>query len=488
MKVSLATHEDLGIIRATLRDLQPGSAHQARFPPEPSSIFTPARHANALDPQRVLVIGNRGVGKSFWSSVLTHESTRNAVSPHYPRLALSKIQAVLGFHEDAGKDGGAAPSPALLSDFYLKHGHSPESIWRAVLIRSLSMELNDGIHTSLRDALVWSSVNTEDAEEYLRDADNTFYEQDRVFLIVFDALDRLGDSWDVITPLTQGVLRLALDMRGFRALKAKVFMRTDQSKNDSLFRFSDASKLRSDSVHLVWRREELYGLLYKHLIASDDARDALFQLAGEDTSLMSALLGDAAAQQELFYRLAGEYMGGGPKRGRTYTWLYDHLADTFGETSPRSFITAVQKAATHSPQPRDTVIDYAGIRAGVQEASVVRVRELKEDYDWIEDVLDALEGLEVPCEPQLFVSRWRARGTIRKMTTGVSPATPQHSRLLPLEVSTDDENPEAALLQALANIGVVEFRTEVRINVPDLFRVAARIKRRGGVRPPPSRS
>jgi len=36
----------------------------------------------------------------------------------------------------------------------------------------------------------------------------------------------------------------------------------------------------------------------------------------------------------------------------------------------------------------------------------------------------------------------------------------------------------------LKSIGVVEERSAERINMPDLFRVAAEIKRKGGVRPP----
>lgn len=133
--------------------------------------------------------------------------------------------------------------------------------------------------------------------------------------------------------------------------------------------------------------------------------------------------------------------------------------------------------------PRDTVIDHAGIRAGVQDASKVRVRELKEDYDWIDKVLTALEGLEVPCEPSFFIKRWQICNTVSKIKSDAK----QQFRLLPLEIVRNRANPEGALLQAMANIGVVEFRTETRINVPDIFRVAAGIKRRGGVRPPSAR-
>jgi hypothetical protein len=271
-------------------------------------------------------------------------------------------------------------------------------------------------------------------------------------------------------------------MRGYRALKAKVFMRTDQSKDDGLFRFADASKIRADAVKLVWHREELFGLMYKYLTQRLQTRAALAQLAASDdpSDLAETLSSDDKVQEELFYRIAGEFMGAGAKRGRTYTWIVDHLADAFGETSPRSFITAIQKAAVFRPKPKETVIDHSGIRAGVQDASEVRVRQLQEDYDWIDDVIKALEGLEVPCEPAVFIRRWRERRTIEAIQT----RSKQNHSLLPLELQSARLEPEAALLDALNNIGVIEYRTETRINVPDIFRVEARIKRRGGVRPP----
>jgi hypothetical protein len=268
-------------------------------------------------------------------------------------------------------------------------------------------------------------------------------------------------------------------------MKAKVFMRTDQSKDDALFRFADASKIRSEEVPLVWRRGQLFGLLYNTLLNDSGARESLLRLAGEGptSNLSSQLIDDEESQERLFYRMAGEFMGAGPKRGRTYNWLYDHLADTFGETSPRSFITAIAQAADFRPPPRDTAIDYNGIRAGVQRASKVRVEQLKEDYDWIKTVLDALNGLEVPCDPSTFIKRWKERGTISELRSRAGGETLR----LPLELAVRSEAKEEALLNALRNIGVIEFRTVSRINMPDIFRVEAGIKRRGGVRPPSSR-
>lgn len=485
MRKSRATATDRQTLRDALASLPPGSAHQANDPPSPEEIYTPRSHANALDPQRALVFGNRGVGKSFWSSVLTHNDTRARAAAAYPRLPLARIRAKLGYHEAAGKDDGPAPSQATLARLHTS-GHEPEAIWRGVLVNALRDELVEPIPPTLDGILSWLAQDIERGEAALRSADAAFQKRNEIFLLIFDALDRLGKTWNAITPLTEGILRLALDMRGFRAMKAKVFMRTDQSKDDSLFRFADASKIRSDAVQLVWRRGELFGLLYNSLLKTRPVEEALLRLAGEDadSEVSRSLLSDEEIQEALFYRLAGEFMGAGPKRGRTYTWLYDHLADTFGETSPRSFITAISRAAEFTPPPKETSIDYNGIRAGVQTASKVRVDQLKEDYDWIKTVLDALSGLEVPCDPAQFIGRWRERGTVEQLREEAGRETWR----LPLELATKPDEGEEALLNALRYIGVVEFRTESRINMPDIFRVEAGIKRRGGVRPPTSRN
>jgi hypothetical protein len=485
VRKSKATPADYQTLRDALAGLPPGAAHQANDPPSPEEIYTPRSHASALDPQRALVIGNRGVGKSFWSSVLIHEDARARVAAAYPRLPLARIRAKLGYHEAAGKDDGPAPSQAVLAQLH-GNGYEPEAIWRGVLVNALRDEIGEPIPPNLGGILTWLAEDIERGEAALRRADAAFQERKEIFLLVFDALDRLGKTWDAITPLTEGILRLALDMRGFRAMKAKVFMRTDQSNDDSLFRFADASKIRSDAVPLVWGRGELFGLLYNSLLKTQPVKEALLRLAGEDrdSELGASLLSDDELQEALFYRLAGEFMGAGPKRGRTYTWLYDHLADTFGETSPRSFITAISRAAEFVPMPKGTSIDYNGIRAGVQTASKVRVDQLKEDYDWIKTVLDALDGLEVPCDPSQFLGRWQERGTVAQMRAEAGGETSR----LPLELASKPDEDEGALLNALRYIGVVEFRTESRINMPDIFRVEAGIKRRGGVRPPSSRS
>jgi hypothetical protein len=52
--------------------------------------------------------------------------------------------------------------------------------------------------------------------------------------------------------------------------------------------------------------------------------------------------------------------------------------------------------------------------------------------------------------------------------------------LMPAHVDSDKEE---GLIKALEEIGVIEIRSNGKINVPDLYRVGALMKRKGGVTP-----
>ena len=476
-------NEAMALIRDDLADIDVTEvAHLAVDAPSLDQIFSPRSHVGALDPSRSLVVGNRGVGKSFWSAVLAHEATRNHVANRYPRLHLETYKVELGFHEAAGKVEGFAPSALELSS--LKNaGIDVDATWQAVLLRALGTVPVGG--NDLAELSKWISANPLQFERLMREADAALGAQGERFLLIFDALDRLGRDWTTIRTLTRGLLRLALDVRGFRNIRVKLFMRIDQAADDSLFSFQDASKLLTEQVNLVWERRDLYGMIYQRLWSSENAdlgfkkllSSSLIATAREIT--MPDLLEQESLQSRVFYRIAGEFMGSDARRGRTYSWLHGHLADAFEQASPRSFLTALRTAA-HSPAPSRTAIDSNGLKSGVQAASAVRVQQLKEDFDWIGSALRALQGLEVPCHPTAFIRRWKDRGTIAEIEAGLA----QSEKLGPVEFELAPADKGSALLDSLETIGVIERRGDFSINMPDLFRVEAGIKRRGGVKPP----
>lgn len=74
---------------------------------------------------------------------------------------------------------------------------------------------------------------------------------------------------------------------------------------------------------------------------------------------------------------------------------------------------------------------------------------------------------------------WRAAGIPDRVKSWAT----KERRLAPVELETDAE-PAAALLDALRTIGVMELRTNDKVNVPDIFRLKAGIRRKGGVAVP----
>lgn len=268
-------------------------------------------------------------------------------------------------------------------------------------------------------------------------------------------------------------------------------MRVDQAEDRALAAFPDASKLLSKGarVDLTWECRDLYGLLFT-LLANDQNAEAVFAERVERATrirltdvarqgLPAPLKDDEALQAQIFVALAGQYMGANRNKGRTYTWLYKHLADGFGRVSPRSFLEALRSAACYRGMPSDStlVVNHKGIQAGIQAASDLRLQQLKEEYGWIEAILEPLADLRVPCPESDIHSRWQEAGTVPALFDAA------RSYLEPIEFSDAGEDRSAALVRSLIRIGVAERRADGRINVPDIYRIAAKLLKKGGVRP-----
>ncbi len=105
------TPDDVEILRAAVKRLPELAASSAAHPPKIDEIFFPPSHAEALDPRRTLVVGNRGVGKSFWTGALSEPDIRNSIAQAYPQATklhdLANHQVVVAFPATAGKSSCA---------------------------------------------------------------------------------------------------------------------------------------------------------------------------------------------------------------------------------------------------------------------------------------------------------------------------------------------------------------------------------------------
>ena len=480
---------DRDAARDALAELPEATSHGDDI--SPLDVYLPRSHLKAMNPDNQLVIGMRGAGKTFWWQALQETAVRRLIDQSSDRSLLSqdtRVQTGFGVKSALDQYPGKDVLRALMNGDF-----EPRTIWRTVLAWNLAeaehpLRKKDSWPARVR----YVDDNPEPVERLLQVRDEELDADGVYSLSLFDALDRCADDWRNMRRAIRGLLQTALEMRSYRRLRMKVFLRSDQVEESSVADFPDASKILSSAVELNWPRQELYGLLWHLLVNRSDASD-LFrrQLGSSDLQqldigtssnlhvLPRALVTNEDEQRNRFHELAGPWMGRDRRRGFPYTWIPNHLGDAEGRVSPRSFIEALRKAAADTADrypDHGYALHYDSIKRGVQEASTIRVTEIKEDYPWVDRALTPLGGLVVPCRFREISKRWKDQEVVRHLTEGVND---EEVRLPPINIADGADG----IRRDLEDLGVLVRMTDGRVNIPDVFRVGYGLGRKGGVRP-----
>lgn len=480
---------DYRAIRRSLASLDASASHTAsgESRPKVEEIFAPEQHAGALDPNVTIVLGSRGTGKSFWAGVLGDDATRRAASGAYPHIGLQNVLVQFGFTGLA--NDGSIERPTIDRQVVVGQETSRGGLlWRCVVLRALQAALNPKAKKPRISTLMEEYEDPEEWEEAFSAADRKLAQRRKKLVVVFDALDSIAIEWNRLRALTDALLEVAWSIRGYKSVRAKLFLRPDQMKDLGL-RYVEIPKLLAGATNLRWTGTDLYGVLFARLATNshDNGRAFIELLSDEGISPPSRdlkrlrawpLSYDRAAQARVFTRLAGAYMGRSHKKGRTYDWPVRHLADGHEEVTPRSFLTLAIEAARSSQQVYDQAITAEGIRHGLREASKTRVNQLDLEFPWIKRALVPLARLQVPCTADVIKLRWRETDTLPAIRRQAN----EREFLPPFDPRTkraDDDQ----LIATLVRIGVLVVRTDSRFDMPDLFRVAARLLKKGGVAP-----
>lgn len=451
-------------------------------PPRPGTLYVPPAHEKALRPEANLVVGGRGVGKSFWTAALKSPELRRQIGSTVTALDRADVHVGFSLEGDIDRYPDAATFARLLAQ-----GTDPYDIWRAVILRWLTEKSALPLPATWADRLAWMQAHPEDAARRVQSSRQAFG-PDMFGLIVFDALDRTAHDWRTMDAIVRGLLRAVLWLKSFPWLHAKVFLRGDQEER-TVTDFPDASKLLATKAELSWAPHDLHGMLWLRLINAPDTHGECLRALYRNTvgnppvsrdgsfQLPDPLKRAGPTQRALFEALAGQWMGKDKRRGVPYTWAIGHLADSRGQTSPRSFLAAIAQATEDSQERYDDyplALHYESIKRGIQKASDIRVAEIAEDYPWVRTFLDGkLRGLNVPCEFERIVDRWQ-----QEFPDGPGSA-PTDDRLPPQHA----ERGWVGLRDDLIRLGVLELKKDSRIDMPDLYRVGFGLGRKGGVKP-----
>lgn len=437
--------------------------------PQPGVLYLPPSHLKALKLDAHIVVGGRGVGKSFWTSALQSESLRDQLGTVSSEL--EGVEVVAGFSNT--EDIDCYPNADVFVEF-LDQKRDPYDLWRAVVLRWVARRTGEKIPSENWQVTVdWLKANAEDAARLMQ------RKRDWKGLILFDALDRTSSDWQRMDEIVRGLLRTTLWLKSFPGLYAKVFLREDQAER-TVFNFADASKLTATKAELAWAKHDLHGLLWQRLINAPgvygECMRAICQsnYHGGVWRVAPSMKLESDAQKKAFEALAGPWMGRDKRRGVPYTWSVGHLSDGRGQTSPRSFLAAIRQAAEDSSErysQHEYALHFESIKRGIQKASEIRVQEIAEDYPWVPEVLSALSGMNVPIEFEVVQTKWEER----------FPSGPQS--ISPTHLPAQHVDSWGGVRDDLQRLGLLETKRDRRIDMPDLYRVGFGLGRKGGVKP-----
>lgn len=472
--------------RAASAELESGEQFRRAFYPV-------AEHLRVFEPGVNLIVGYHGAGKSMLfkaavEQLLPAETVRATMGRdlflHLFTQEPSAWRAGYPLHADF-------PDPETIRRFVASSAADSDNsrlladVWLAFLARLLAADLNAGswqallAPPSVKVTEIYAALQSQRAAVIaaLDALDARLKAAGRWLFINYDELDTLGGiDWELMAALIRGLLTFWAEYsRRWQRLQAKMFLRTDLYANARIFT-ADFAKLAANRVELTWSDRNLYAMWIKRLANLSDGWLAYCRAAGiafesDQTLGWIPQLPKAEAAQPLIERIVGPFMGSTIKKGRTLTWVLDHLRDGQGRITPRALVSLWGYAAAQELDAAraggSQLIHPVSLRRALDYVSDDYVRMLKSrEMPWLEGLAQRLANCEVPLARAEWIELLAAGWERWQTEAAHHPPRPT----------------PAAFLDLLLELGVCRQRPDGRIDVPDLFLHGLAIKRRGGVK------
>jgi hypothetical protein len=447
-------------------------------------VFLPLpEHRRVLADRVVLVLGDRGVGKSALFHFLQTPAGARALGMDAPSDGLER-KWIVGFAETSMDH----PSP----DAVVKLADGVDAIAAEARVRSfwlghlLGRIATEGGPVSDVPPVVgaWRDAPT-DPQSWLESVgdptrlmlwldrlETELAARKRVLVVTYDHLDKIGvRRRDIRRRVLPPLLALWLSFSNrYKHIRAKIFLRRDLF-DEAVAQTSDVTKLMARSETLHWSLAALYRLLIRHM--AKDARLRAWLQEGKyklglveqaDLGWMPPPELNEEAQEKLITHIVGQRMGEGKdaRSGYSWNWVPARLQDAHGIIAPRSMLTLFQSAASQALQSQEPAGKFVYLLApkelkdGLRRVSERRVSELMEEHP----VVRRLEKL------------WDTR----------LPAS-LDSAILALALPLDEEDGFGSsgeqVLEELVRLGVCKRLPKQQIDVADIYRLKFKIDRKG---------
>lgn len=512
------TASERRLLLEQIRDLRTDADDQ----PSVFGSFLPLpSHRMVYDPRFIVVLGGKGTGKTTLFRALREALEREAELPFeknfhaifgqlslFPEVEPRAVIERAGIWAECFSELGARhPSPEALARFAARPEVNIRQLrlmWMGLIVRavhaavpgqapSFDSEFISEINEDPHDVPRWILSLDHEYTSWLVWLDTVSATQKRLrapVLLSFDHLDRvLTDTLTQRDTLIRALLAVVINLRQRGdGLHPKVFLRSDLFER-AIQGNPDGSKLIARSISLEWRREDLMRMVVRHLANGPEAlrtwltERALVGIHHKDIwgwmpsdELPSE--GDRGSQESLMAALVGRLMGQGPTKGYSYKWIISHTQDAHGVVAPRVLLNVLRRAAEQalSEGPAatgPTLLTPTELQAGLILASKDRVHELLEEHPVVSRMW-RLEGEKLPVP------------LVSALTMLTTPGQN-------VQDHTDDD--PTKVLDLLKGAGIVtelparptrgrQGPVEARLDVPEVYRYAFNMKRRGGVKLP----
>lgn len=473
---------------------QMGSYGRAESEPEQGFLrrFLPLpEHARALDPDVILVIGDRGAGKTelfraiqFPAGLAAIQKLGSGADLPDPR----RSKWLIGF----STTGTMFPPELVFRQF--SQGRQPgdiQLIWLGLLLRCLyrnrvldAPTLPEATHLALTEEplhldKVFAAIQGDLAACFgaIDKLDLSLAQSSSWVFLNYDELDRVSaGDWAELRTILRGLVQFwSSYARRWKRLRPKIFLRRDLFDRVALFG-PDVSKIAAQRVELLWTTRNLYALTAKRIINHSELLKNYFEAAlprGEKRGELGwfPMEENANGYRRFIERLCGKFMGANPTKGQSFTWIPNHLQDGNGRVLPRSMVRLFETAAEIERENQKAdwprLLHHTSLRGAVDLVSVSRVQEIEdEEFPWMRTIRERLATLH----PQVPMDRRELEQRLAIKWDGISEQPPETSG--------------HGLLQLLMELGIFYLRADGRVDARDLYLKGFGLKRKGGVKRP----
>jgi hypothetical protein len=489
--MSMLPQEDRDRLLADLASMgSSGRAEGENKEAFPKTFLPVAEHARAFDPDVVLIVGERGSGKSELFRAVVELKLLDSI---VRRSRLSKVSSQNTVWLPGHPLHKEFPNAAGLRRFVGANASDPEAIqdlWFAYLLRVLHEHLPSGNPLKGSDLLSLPGAEVDKIVDEFRKAgsqplvildqlDNRLEREGRWIFVSYDELDILGSyDWEAMGRAIQGLISFwAEHSRRWSRIRAKLFLRTDLFRRHWQLLGADLSKLAANRAEISWSDRNLYAMLVKRIANGSEALKKYCLSSRlrfvEDPQLgLIPQMDKAEDARSLIERMAGQYMGANLKKGSTFRWLLTHVRDGNGRAMPRALVRLIEEAAMQEREvqraTQSRLLNPVSLRRALDKVSEEHVLQANiSELPWLPGVADRLRGKGVPMERR-FAEKDLARDWDKDWSGQSETIRP------PVDKPSE-------LVDYLVEIGVFRLRPEGRIDVPDLFLNGLGMTRKGGV-------